>query len=142
MIMVTPDEIYKEVLLIKNDVLAVKHQTSWMLRSHAESVAPHWREIFGLKQSTKRNYNKMRVYLNTNAKRTINEIASAAGVHRPDASKWLTEMERENIVEVLPVSKGGKIYRKTPADFALGISEKLEEELLKKDAPAAVAAEE
>jgi hypothetical protein len=130
--MVSPDEIYKEVLLIKNDVLAVKHQTSWMLRSHAESVAPHWREIFGLKQSTKRNFSKMRVYLATNGKRTINEIASDAEVHRSDAGKWLTDMERENIVELLPSSKGSKLYRKTPADFALGISGKLEEELAKK----------
>ena len=45
-------------------------------------------------------------------------------------------MEKENIVELLPASKGNKIYRKTPANFALGISTTLEVELSKKSGQA------
>lgn len=127
------DEIYQEVLHIKTDVQAVKQQTSWILRGHAEQVASHWQEIFGIRPSTKRNYSKMRVFLETNGVRTVNEVAVAAKVHVSDASRWLTEMERERIVELLPVAKNRKIYQKTPADFALGISDRLREELNKQE---------
>jgi len=127
------DEIYTEVLNIKTDVQAVKQQTSWILRGHAEQVASHWQEIFGIKASTKRNYSKMRVYLETNGRRTVSEIAAATKIHVADVSRWLTEMEKERIVELLPAIKKRKIYQKTPADFALGISEHLREELAKKN---------
>jgi hypothetical protein len=130
--MVTLDEIYGEVLNIKTDVQSVKHQTSWILRGHAEGVASHWREIFGIKPSTKRNYTKMRVYLETNGVRTVSEIALVTKVDVANVSRWLTEMEQERIVELLPVTKKKKIYQKTPADFALGISEQLREEITKK----------
>jgi hypothetical protein len=131
--MVTSDEIYREVMNIKTDVQAVKHQTLWMLRDHSEAVASHWREIFGMVPSTKRNYTKMRVYLETNGVRTVSEIAAAAKVDVANVSRWLTDMEKEKIVELLPVAKNKKIYQKTPADFALGISEKLREETAKKN---------
>lgn len=131
--MASLDEIYNEVLHIKTDVQAVKQQTSWILRGHAQQVASHWQDIFGIKPSTKRNYSKMRVFLETNGRRTVGEIASAAKVHLSDASRWLTDMEKERIVELLPVTKNRKIYQKTPADFALGITEKLREELDKQE---------
>lgn len=131
--MATSDDIYKEVMIIKGDVQAVKHQTSWMLRSYADSVASHWRDIFGLKERTKRNYNKMRVYLEANGKRTVGEVATAAGVDQADASRWLTEMEKQRIVERLPVVKRRKVYDKTPIDFSLRISEQLKAELAIKD---------
>lgn len=127
------DEIYNEVLHIKSDVQAVKQQTSWILRGHAEQVASHWQEIFGIKPRTKRNYSKMRVFMETNGIRTVGEIAAGAKVHISDASRWLTEMDRERIVELLPVAKNKKIYQKTPADFALGITERLREELDKQE---------
>lgn len=131
--MADSDDIYREVMIIKKDVEAVKHQTSWILRSHAESVAGHWQDVFGLTPGKRRHYSKMRVYLAVNGKRTVNEIATVAEVHRQDAGQWLKEMETHELVELLPVSKTIKTYQKTPADFALGISRSLEEELAKKN---------
>lgn len=128
------DDIYREVLIVKKDVESVKHQTSWILRSHAAGVAGHWHEIFGLLAGRKRNYSKMRVFLEVNGKRTVTEVAAAAKVHVQDASVWLKEFETEKIVELLPISKSSRVYQKTPADFALGISEKLQDEVSKKNA--------
>jgi len=131
--MANSDDIYKELLIVKKDVESVKHQTQWILRSHAQGVAGHWHEIFGLLAGKKRNYSKMRVFLEVNGKRTVSEVALAAKVHAQDASVWLKDFETEKIVELLPVSKSSRVYQKTPADFALGISEKLQEEITKKN---------
>ena len=57
------------------------------------------------------------------------ETGGAAGVDQADASRWLTKMEKQQIVELLPVTKRTKVYQKTPADFPLRISEQLEAEL-------------
>jgi hypothetical protein len=125
-------DIYREVLHIKKDVESVKHQTSWLLRGQADAVAGHWEKMFGIVPGTKRRYNWMKVYLETDGRRSVSQVAAAAGVHEPDAGKWLAKMERDQLVGLLPQKKNDKIYEKSPVDFALGISAKLRAELEKK----------
>ena len=75
----------------------------------------------------------MKVYLETDGRRSVKQIAAAAGVHETDAGQWLAEMEKDHhLVALLPQKKKDKIYEKSPIDFALGISEKLSAELEKK----------
>lgn len=125
-------EIYREVMHIKRDVESVKHQTSWLLRGQAAAVAGHWEKFFGLVQGKKRKYSVMKVYLETDGRRSVKQVAAAAGVYETDAGKWLAEMVGERLVGLLPQKAKDKIYEKSPADFALGISEKLRAELDKK----------
>ena len=127
-------DIYREIMHIKKDVESVKHQTSWLLRSYASSVAGHWEKIFGIVPGKKRRYNRMKVYLETDGRRSVKQVAAAAGVFENDAGQWLAEMANDDVrlVALLPQKKQDKIYDKTPADFPLGISEKLHAELAKK----------
>lgn len=128
-------EIYRELMHIKKDVESVKHQTTWMLRSYADSLAGHWEKVFGILPGKKRRYNWMKVYLETDGRRSVKQVAAAAGVFEQDAGQWLAEMGRDDVrlVALLPQKNKDKIYEKTPADFPLRISEKLRAELAKKN---------
>lgn len=121
------EDLFKEVLKIKTDVRSLQHQTSWLLRSQASDLEPEWKPAFGF-DNRRPNYTAMRVYLAVNGKRSINEIAETARVHRPDASKILTELENKYfLIEALPAKTSSiKIYAKTPADRALRITPTLE----------------
>jgi hypothetical protein len=68
-------DIYREVLHIKRDVESVKHQTSWLLRGHAAAVSDHWEKVFGLVPGKKRRYNWMKVYLATDGRRSVTQVA-------------------------------------------------------------------
>lgn len=131
---VEASDIYREVMHIKKDVESVKHQTSWLLRSYADSVASHWEKIFGIVPGKKRRYNWMKVYLETDGRRSVKEVAAAAKVPENHAGQWLAEMAGNDVrlVALLPQKRSDKIYDKTPADFPLGISERLRAELTKK----------
>jgi hypothetical protein len=126
---VEASDIYREVLHIKKDVESVKHQTSWLLRAEAESLAGHWERVFGLVKGKKRKYGWMRVFLETDGRRSVKEVAKAAGVYETDAGQWLAEMQKEKLVDLLPQKKKDKIYVKSPVDFSLGISERLSSEI-------------
>lgn len=120
-------DLFDEVLKIKTDVRSLQHQTSWLLRSEANELEKYWKPAFGLIPGKRPNFMAMRVYLAVNGKRTVSEIADVADVHRPDASKNLTQLEKIALVEPLPQKTSStKIYAKTPADRALGISRALQ----------------
>jgi hypothetical protein len=125
--MADSNEIYSEVLKIKTDVQSLQHQTSWLLLGQRNDLEDRWKPLFGLAKGKKANFMAMRVYLAVNSKRTVSDIATEAGVYPPDASKILTTLERARLVEPVPQkSTKTKIYAKTPADWALGISKALE----------------
>jgi predicted transcriptional regulator len=133
--MADSNEIYSEILKIKTDVRALQHQTSWLLLGQAHELEKQWQPAFGLISGKKANFTAMRVYLAVNGKRTVTEIGTEADVHQPDASKILAALERVGLVEPVPQKTSGtKIYAKTSADWALGISKTLQARLAQKAA--------
>ena len=126
-------DLFQEVLKIKTDVRALQHQTSWLLRSQGPELQQYWKPAFALDEK-RPNYTAMRVYLAVNGKRTINEIAQNSKVLRPNASVILTQLEKKYfLIEPLPQKTSlTKVYAKTPADRALGITSALEAALAAK----------
>lgn len=133
--MADSNEIYNEILKIKSDVRSLQHQTSWLLLGQARELASQWRPAFSLMPGKKANFTAMRVYLAANGKRTVSEIAKEAKIGQPDASKILATLEKQGLVEPVPQkTTSTKIYSKTPADWALGISKTLQAKLAEKAA--------
>ena len=134
--MADSNEIYSEILKIKTDVRALQHQTSWLLLGQRDDLQNQWKPAFSLVSGKKANFMAMRVYLAVNGKRTVTEIAKEAAVHAPDASRILTALEKSELVEPVPQkSSSTKIYSKTPADWALGITKTLQAKIESKQAP-------
>ena len=108
-------ELHTKVDEIGSYVKSMDGQLNWLVRAQANDLRPMILDFF------KKRKRAAKVFLATDGKRTVEEIAAYLDLRQPNVSKELSDLHEAGLVECVEWG----LYRKKIIDKILGLSRTL-----------------
>ena len=114
------DELAIDIKKIRWRQESIDSSMDLLLKANKESIMADIGKFFG---SSKR---RVQVYLAVDGKRPVGELAQILHMRRPNVSGDLLKCADEGLIERIPSTKGGFLYKKKRIDKVLHIRQFLE----------------